>query len=58
MKSGIVSQFSGRILKYLILNSKITDMTSDMPANRGRMVEEIFFLILWGLAGRVGSRLD
>ena len=36
----------------------IADDEVDMEGFEGKMVEEVTFLILRGLVGRVGSRLD
>jgi len=39
VKSVKVQQFSGKILKYLILQDKFADVTTDILVNRGRMVK-------------------
>ena len=42
----------------MILKGYRASVTTDTLENGGKMVEVIVFLILRGLTGRVGSRLD
>ena len=42
-------QFSGINLNSLIFQDNFTDVMSDIPANRGKMVETLNLLVLLGL---------